>query len=257
MTSIYTDLRSSYDGGALLFTNSDALTVFVDHAFLELMHYSQAAIVIGKPFRKALGIEEGQAKALLTRLRDTSHFEDQVLDALDANGDPLRLLCSGITKIDDIGKFIGADFRLRQALSEADIAKADNLPLPALNLENDPSVDNTFLQFYFSSRVKALYILLARLMGTNIHDRLDKVINESAQRHGWMAQIKGGIFTADVVTTPLDAYRQLMQDAQRYSENVLGVPMVKRELQDVDKQFHPGVIALAVRHGLRASDEKQ
>ncbi len=256
MTDI--SLNPKQESVALLFTNNAGLAVFADRLFLNLFNYNESSAVIGKPLGKVLGIDEKLARQLIDELRKESSIDGRVLDARTARGMFVRLNCSGIASVDAAGRFIGADFRLRQAeataatpAEETLVATPPALTLPVLPSEGDLSVDKMFLQLYFTTRTKALYVLLARLIGPQVQQRLDKLINDLAKRHNWQVQMTGGLFNADVAATPVEVYTTLIQETEHYAENMIGKAMVVRELANSDTQLHPGVISLAARYGLR------
>ncbi|HLY26383.1 MAG TPA: hypothetical protein VKQ72_08595 [Aggregatilineales bacterium] len=252
MTQVSLDPTQS--NAALLFTNNAGVTVFADRLFLNLFNYSQSAAVIGKPLAKVLGIEERLARQLIDELRKAAQIEDRVLDARSAVGSALRLSCSGIASVDAAGRFIGADFRLREveAISQETLINSPaSFTLPVLPSEGNPEVDKMFLQLYFTTYTKALYVLLARLVGPQVQERLDKLINEVAKRNHWQVQMSGGLFTGDVNQTPVEAYTTILHEAQGYAENMIGKPMVVREVAASEAQLHPGVLSLASQYGLR------
>src|SRR5450432_666285 len=246
--------ESDSSNAAQLFTNNAALAVFADRPFMTLMSYAESAAIIGKRLDTVLGIEEGVARQLFDELRSAANLDERLLDVHDANGIALRLICSGAATIDAGGKFLGADFRLRPPSVFADDI---DVTIPHLRIDEDPTVDKMFLQLYFTTRLKALYVLMGRLVGPQVNDRLDKLVNDTAQRHKWDVSIAGGLFVGDIGTTPVEVYKILLHDTQAYAENMIGERLVVRELGNVKSQLHQGVLSLASRYGLYEPDKDQ
>ena len=247
-------LDSGQTNAAQLFTNSAGLAVFADRPFMTLLSYPETFAVVGKPLYQVLGIEQVLAQQLFDQLRKAARLEERLLEVRNANGLPLRLVCSGVASVDAAGKFLGADFRLRPASVFAEEADAT---IVRVSIDQDPEIDNMFLQLYFTTRVKALYVMLGRLIGPQVNDRLDRLINDTAKKNNWNVKILGGLFTADVATTPVQVYKTLLKDTQTYAENLIGQRMVARGLAGVQSQLHPGVLSLASRYGLYEPEKDQ
>jgi hypothetical protein len=243
---------------ALLFTNNLGQVIFVDNAFLKLMAYPEAGVVAGEPLYKALGLDQQSARQFMESLVKVGRVDEQPFKVRGLNGIELRLICSGVGSYDARGSFIGADITLREVADShkplaqpKPVAEPVTVPIREVAAEAEAPEHDMFLELYFTSHIKALYVLMARLMGVQVHKVLDKIINETCQRGGWPVQIKNGIFATDLGALGHDEYRVLMSKMLDHAIKVIGQRYVAREMDKVDVQIHEGVLVIASQAGLR------
>jgi hypothetical protein len=253
-----------YDStAATVFTNDSGQVVFVDQSFLKMMHLSKVDTVAGEPLHKVLGLDQKMVKALLEELFKARIVRNKPLDIRDASGSQMKVSYTGIASYDPKGSFIGADVILRPYSEtvegipdekvETPVAQAiapTSEPVAESAIES-PTVDNSFLEFYFTSQIKGQYILLSRSMGVWVHNSLDKLINETAQKNGWAVHIHGGLFTTDLKGVDAAVYHALLLKVIHYAVSLIGQKLVLREIERVDGGLHEGVLALADQAGLR------
>jgi hypothetical protein len=245
-----------YVANAVIFTNNLGQVIFVDQVFLNIMQYPDADAVTGEPLFKALRLDQEKGKRLLEDLRKTGNIRDRPLEIADPSGAPFRLFVSGTATYDPNGNFLGADIMLRKPVvetpaddSEDEIAD-ETIPTRQALSETASSQNSQFLEFYFTTHVKALYVLFQRLVGLVARDHLDKLINETSKKRGWALHIKNGLFVSTLSGTSSEAYRVLLAEVIGYGVNMIGSKLVTRSIDKVDEQLHEGLIALAQQEGL-------
>lgn len=244
---------------AVMYTNNLGQVIFVDQAFLDLMQYPEAGVVTGEPLYKALRLDLQSGKSLLDAVRQYGVVQNRSLDIAGPKGNVLRLSVNATASRDGQGNFIGVDLTLANRLEigiqqpETSPALADRpRPIPIREVVAETTfADNTeFLQLYFMTHMKAIYIFYQRAIGQTARDHLDKIINQAAQKNGWKVQIKSGLFTSDLHGTLPEVYRTLLHDVLAYGVRMMGEPLVAREFDKIDRQMHEGVRVLAQQAGL-------
>ena len=182
----YADVLGSPRDTALLFTNNLGQVVFADQTFLQLLDYPEAGVVTGEPLFKALLLEQPTAKDLVERLLKAGRVQDEMLEIHGPGGEPLRVSFSGEASYDPSGSFIGADIKLRpadtaQTTGDTSAKAPAAAPHRRLVAEAFSPEQDAFIQLYFTTHIKALYVLVSRLVGTKVQSNLDKTINDTAQ----------------------------------------------------------------------------
>jgi hypothetical protein len=239
---------------ATLFTNNLGQVIFVDQAFLQLMGYPEAGVIAGEPLYKVLGLDQPIAQRLFEHVLKTGHVDNELVELRKPIGTALRMFCSGVATYDSGGSFRGADLTLHQAPASGKVqaqpssrAETVDTAIPAEPLAPE---SNIFLQLYFTSQLKGLYVLLSRLVGVQVHKKLDKIINETARQSGWAVQVESGVLT-DLANTNAEVYGVLLRKVVSYAVGIIGQRVVAREMEAIDGQMHEGVRVLAAQSGLR------
>jgi hypothetical protein len=247
---------------AVMFTNNLGQVIFVDQAFLDLMQYPEAGVVTGEPLFKALRLAPQSSKGLLDAVRQHGAVHDKFLDIESPKGEVLRISVNAIASLDERGNFIGADLTLRKRLeistkepeTRPDLvepqSKASVIPTRELIAEPTFADDSQFLQLYFTTQMKAVYVLYQRAIGLMARDHLDKIINQTAQKNAWKVQVKSGLFTSDLSGSAPEVYSVLLREVLAYGVRMMGEPLVTREIDKVDQQMHEGVRIMARQAGL-------
>jgi hypothetical protein len=246
---------------ALLFTNNLGQVVFADQALLHLLNYAEAGEVTGEPLFKVLRLEQQEVRALLDRLLKTGRVGDEVLEVPGPGSEALRLTFTGEASYDPSGSFIGADIMLRP-VDEAGVEMS--VPGATLDAEATPDLprreivaeafspeNDAFIQYYFTTHVKALYVLLSRLVGLWVQNNLDKALNEVAHKNGWRVWVRGGVFEIAPSSANVTVYSALLRQSVSFATNLIGAGLVKKQVDKTDSQMHQGVLVLATQTGLR------
>ncbi len=236
----------------LVFTNAQGQIIFVDHPFLQMMRFGETSLITGEPLHKVLGLDAKLTKQLLDEVQKVGGVKNHSLQLTRPDGSRFDVHCNATATRDTKGQFIGADITLqreRPAGEESD-AIINTQVRSALARPNSPE-DNVFVQLYFTTHLKALYILMVRLLGLWAREHLDRIINEVSSENGWSIQIKDGLFLTDLNESSNLVFRGLIGPTMDYAINMIGQKVVKREVEKVDSEFHPGLLKLADKAGLR------
>ncbi len=224
----------------MLFTNVRGDVVFVDRNFLLLTKRSPDELVVGKPFYSLLGIDAQSATHWLRDLMQQG-FAVRRPASLTTNTGTLRpALATGVAAYAERMSFIGADILLTlpsldyrlptQSIRHTDVMSTY---LQQAVLDARLTKSRTFLQVYVVAQIDALQILLGRMSGLQIRDRLEQILNETARGQGIPALMRNGYLEFTHKTTNLGAYGSLLRAAVGYSVNVLGKRLVAAEIRAI------------------------
>src|SRR5205085_1745218 len=143
-----------------------------------------------------LRVDQQSGKHLLEDVRKNGLIRDRALEITDSVGGSLRIFVDGAATYDPQGNFLGADITLRKPAAAHETppnvektGDAAATPTRQVAGEVEFTDSNQFLQLYFTSHIKGLYIVFQRLIGLMARDQLDKLINQTAQKHKWSMQI--------------------------------------------------------------------
>jgi hypothetical protein len=247
-----------YTATAVLFTNNLGQVIFVDHVFLNLMKYPEAGTVTGEPLHKALRLDQDTGKLLLDDLRQKGSLRDRLVEVHDATNGTLRLYVNGFATYDPNGNFLGADIMLRQSVEENEAPEEmlehlnEDVTIPSRDMLSETTFGEygQFLELYFTTHIKAHYVLFQRLIGLMARGNLDKLINQTAKKNGWTIEIKNGLFLRPLTGTTPEVYQALLREVLNYGVNMVGLRIVSRSVDKVDQDLHEGLIGLAQQHGL-------
>jgi hypothetical protein len=236
----------------LVFTNTQGAVIFVDHPFLDMLRFGETVQVTGEPLYKVLGLDEKLTKALLDEVQKSGTVKHRALQVTRPDGSQFDVHCSATATRDSKGRFIGADITLRRerAAGEESDALTNTQVRSALARPGSPE-DNVFVQLYFTTHLKSLYILMVRLLGLWVREHLDRIINEVSTENGWSIRIQDGLFLSDLNESSVIVFRGLIVPTMDYAVNMIGRKVVSREVEKVDSGFHPGLLKLADQAGLR------
>ena len=244
---------------ALLFTDIQGQVVYVDHAFLNMMNYSEAGKVTGESLHKVLRLDQKTTKRLLEDIHTAGYVGDRPLEIPGLSNETTRITVTGEATYDYSGSYIGTDITLLKqkvvdAPTRAPTPAAPPKPVAApsvMPLEPELAVDHGFVELYFTTHIKAFYVLLSRLVGLWVHQNLDRLVNTTAQKHGVTMTIQNGLFLTALNQVDYTALRAILNEINTYASNLLGQRVVSKEMEKVDSQLHPGVLDLATQTGLR------
>ncbi len=247
--------HNSQDTAALVFTNNVGQVIFVDQAFLTLLSYTETGIVAGEPLFKALRQEAKTVERLLDRLIKDGRVEGEVLAIPGKDSQPHHFVFDGIANYDQNKLYQGADITLREATRTptGSLTPVVTSAVPTRQVSPEMASGETgiFIALYFTSQIKAIYVLLSRLMGVWTQANLDKIITETAAKAGHPIQVKNGLFASDLSAIDPATFRAILSKVLSYAVNIIGKRIVEREVAATDAKLHEGVLVLASQVGLR------
>jgi hypothetical protein len=231
----------------LLFTDVQGRVIFVNNHLLKLLNRAEteARRIVGRPMHELLGIEPEAARLLVQDIGKIGRVYSRPLEARDAHGSSILLLCTGEATYDDKGVCIGADLSLRSTAEPA--AAAPSTPQAA---SYDTS-EKSYIQLYFTSQIDALRVLLVRVGGPRLGNTLDRIIQETSERNGWPVVVHDGRVEADLRRVEVLVYHALLAKAVAYVVSVVGPALVERQMSLVDAHMGPRSLELASQMGLR------
>jgi hypothetical protein len=233
---------------ALLFIDVQGQVIFVNQYLLRLIERQESEVrgLIGRPLHEVLGIDAAQTRTLIQDVSRIGRVYERPIRIPCRNGSDASLLLTAEATYDEKGVCVGADISLR--------ASSEPGPQAALLAGGPSSLDTgerSFLQLYFTSQFDALRVLLVRLGGARLGKTLDRIINETSARSGWPVKVNEGKLEIDALKTEAHVYQGLLAKTVAYVVNVIGPPMVRRQMESVEAQLGERSIQLAQQLGMR------
>ncbi len=222
-------VKSPYPS-VLLFTNAEGNVVFADQNYLHVSGES-AGVLNGEPLHRALPLDPHTTQQLVEMVRRSGHVDGMPIPVRTASGALWLSSCVAVAAHDEYDDFIGVDLVLRQtSFPTGDkrsrlLTHADVLRTYAEILVNEGSLheSRTFIQSYLAAQIGTLQIMLARIAGPAARITLERIANQTAERHALPLSIYNGhliFFKKDI---GLQGYRTFLDTAIRYAVDVLSV----------------------------------
>lgn len=220
---------------ALLLTDIDGSVIFVDSYFLKLTGRPASAVrtLMNKPAYEVLGVSAGSVLQWISEASKLGQIQPKTITAADVRGTPLHLSLTGSATYDERGKCIGVDFAMRFASIEPGMA-AQHLSTPSTVFD---SQEQKQIEVYFGAQIEAIRVLLVRLGGPKLAQRLTEIINETAESNDWPVRMDGSQVFAELHEARIDVYRGLLAKAINYASRVMGANMVKKQVDAVEGQL--------------------
>lgn len=231
---------------AMMMTNMLGRVIFVDNQCLRFLkrHQNEVRDIIGKPMNEVLGIDDALATQLINEIGKQGKIDNLLLEIKDAEGKIQQVVCGGVATLDDDGKFVGADITLEIQNATESIAVGSSAIRPSDTLEED------FLEAYFKAQISALYKLMQQWGGKRVAYNLEDIINKTGERNVWSISMNRGEITVQLTRDDMDIYRALLARAISYATSMIGAKLVEKELQKVNKDTNPDVLAFIQKLGL-------
>lgn len=231
----------------LLFTDKDGEIIFANSFMLKLLGRSEveARNTVGRPLGEVLGLNPGEAEALMRDVCKVGHAYRQSLALKTKSGASVSISCSGTGTFDDKGECVGADFTFLQL---------PMTPRSTQNLAGDEQAfdtgERTVLQMYFTSQLDGLRALVVRLGGLRLGVTLERILNETSARNGWPFRMKEGRPEFTNPRPEAYIYHGLLAKAVAYAVTVIGAGVVRKQMKAVDDQMGERSLEVAARLGL-------
>lgn len=232
----------------LVFTNVMGHVVYVNSAFLRMVMRSEgeARTIAGKPLFEVLGIEKETSDEMIDDAARIGNIHGKKMNLKDANGENLSVSTSAMATYDDKGELVGIDFSL-QLLSGTGSLDFESEPL-----EDDFSTgEKSYIEFYFGSQLDALRALLVKVGGPRLGNTLERIINETAERNNWELTYESGKVKNQLQSTETYVYNALLVKAMTYAISVIGVDIVKKQVNAVDEQLGEKAKQLSLKLGIK------
>lgn len=233
---------------SLLMTNMLGQVIFVDNTCLKLLkrHHAEARTIIGKPLHEVLGLDRKVADQIIKDVSKGTRVMEQPITIIDSQRNSLSVLCTAAATQDDKGTFVGADISL-QVLRESAEEFAEFKTIS----ERLDTIEESFLQTYFTAQLEAIRHLLLQMAGKRVAANLEKIINETSQRNVWPVSMHDGQIDVQLRSTDSDIYRALLAKAVTYAASVMGSKLVAKEMTAVDNKMDARVLGLIKQLGLQ------
>ena len=232
----------------LIFTDIAGRVIFVDGTFLKMTHRSasHARSLMGTPMHEALSIEQTAVQQMIQEVSKIGNLRDRPLTVKDVTGQEIPVFFSATGTYDERGNCIGADFSMRYALGEA--AGGPHASAPSSMFDTQ---EREQLYTYIGAQLDALRVLLIRTGGQKFGDRLEAILNETAEQNGWSVRISSSQLELGDMTVRSDVYRGLISKAITYARGVVGKKLVEKQMKAVDDQLGDRARELALELGLK------
>jgi len=223
----------------LVFTDSVGHVIFVDGFFLKMTQRSagQARTLMGTPLHVLLNIDQKVTQGLLGDIAKVGQVREVELNIQDALGRDVKVYCSGTATYDERGKAIGADLSLRMAVED----NAGPISGPSSVFDTG---ERQFLHEYVAAQVNALRVLLIRVGGQKPADKLQQILNETAERNEWPLLLEASHLNIGAGARS-DMFRALLSKAVASAAMMVGKQMVMKQMDAVDQQLGEQAVELA------------
>jgi serine/threonine protein kinase len=245
LSAVLTGKTQSEAPVGLVFTDSTGHVIFVDGFFLKMTHRSagQARTLIGTPLHDLLGVQQSVTQALLNDIAKVGQVREVELTIQDSLGKEVSVFCSGTATYDERSKPIGADLSLRAAV------EGTSGPISAPISVFDTG-ERQFLHEYVAAHINALRVLLIRMGGQKPADKLQQILNETAERNAWPIQMEASHLNVDDDVRS-DVFRALLSKAIASTASMVGKQMVVKQMDAVDQQLGAQATELAEELNIR------
>jgi len=232
---------SEPDKLALIMTDQNGVVLFANRGILSIIQRASLSDLVGQALHDVLGISPQDTENLIREIRRMKRTSNQEMVVHGDGGIPKSVLFSGTASFDAADNFLGTDIRLRKLHTVLE-EKDDTLQMVNYDVHSHANAAK-----YFDAQYAALRSLLQDIGGKLVADRLDAIINETADRNGWM-------FSTDdqfSESNPIDpgVYFGLLGRAMNYGINVIGSSMVIQRFRAVDEGLPDNVRQVAMRSG--------
>jgi hypothetical protein len=251
-TAISDDLDAVLGGSAeveatngLIFTDINARVIFVDGTFLKMTHRSasHARSLMGMPMHEVVGVEQSAVQNMVKEVSRIGNLRDVPMAIKDVTGQEIEVFFSATGTYDERGSCIGADFSMRYALGGG-----QRLSTPSSLFDTQ---EREQLYGYIAAQIDALRVLLIRTGGQKFGERLEAILNETAEKNGWSVRISSSQLELGDIAVRSDVYRGLISKAVTYACGVVGKGLVAKQMKAVDDQLGDRGRELALELGLK------
>jgi hypothetical protein len=246
----------------LVFTDARGRIVFADTNFLELLCQDDTVSLVGEPLHKVLKAAPQGVSELIAAIARTGYVREHRIEAQGGDGEPLSIACTGVATYDDQGAFIGADVTICDVTHFAPtdphvIDHGDILSVRIKEIQGQAekqwiAEEETLALGYFIAQVSALQVLLGRMGGPRVWEMVETLVNQTANKHTWPVQLRGGRLIVSGEELPINAYALLLDQVVDYGVSIIGQQTIVREMQAVDEQMTDHLRGMADQAGLRS-----
>ncbi len=244
----------------LLMADKQGRVVFIDPALIPILGLKDPGEGLGKSFGQLIGLTRGYEGAAIRKASRTGISDDYTVSLglsrikyrlrAVASSDPIQFPGFDILVHPETER-LTAD-RDREALLLGRVASR------ALEQEKRRRLadDENPLRVYFNTLVDLLYILVGRAGGAGVGAAFEGVLNEKAQNLRCKFELRKGRSFWDERGTSPEKYRDLLDEAIRYSRQVLSADTLERKLQEIEKYMDPGIVRQAEDAHVRVKQQR-
>jgi hypothetical protein len=231
----------------LIFTDISGRVIFVDGTFLKMTHRSasHARALMGMPIHEVLSVEQSVTQQMIKDASQIGNLRDLPLVINDVTGQPLNVIFSATATYDERGSCIGADFSMHYAMLDGEGVPRLSTPSSLFDTQ-----EREQLYSYIAAQIDALRVLLIRTGGQKFGERLETILNTTAEQNGWDVHIDSSQLDIGGMGVRSDVYRGLISKAVTYACSVVGKKLVARQMNAVDEQLGDRGRELALELGL-------
>jgi len=186
---------------------------------------------------EVLGLDRQVTDQFIQQVGKRGRVEQQKIDIKDAFGKPVSVMWSATATQDDKNVFVGADISLKPIQDV--IVNTDDFQTMDRRVD---TTDESFLQNYFIKQMLVLRDAMVQFGGKSMGTKLDKVINDTAQRNVWPVSMADGKINIDLRSNDADIYRALLSKGIAYGVGLVGKKIIISKMQGVDKQLDPRIL---------------
>ena len=221
---------------AMLFSNQSGQIIFVDTAFLKMIHLKRADTrnVVGRPMHEVLGLEKQQIQELMQKVCKAGQVDDVPMQIRTTSGSTVDVSCQGVANYDDNDRCIGIDLKLAYILSS--INSGDEYTMMTMAQGLTPSSQSR-LSFYFSEQFQAQRLLMMEVGGHSLCKSVEDLVDQTAIRNGWPVRVRGGEAELSIEEAKPEPCRALLTKVMSYTISIVGRPLVSKKIREIDQRL--------------------
>jgi PAS domain-containing protein len=237
----------------ILVADNRGRVVYLDPALASILGMRDSAAGIGKTFGQLFGLPRAYEEAAIRKAAKTGLSDDYTVSlGLSRSKYRLRAVASS-----DPQQFPGYDILLHPD-TKRPLPDRDDLLLGQVadrartadrtrrfSSEEDP------LRVYFNTLVDLLFILVSRAGGAGVGTAFEADVNDTARKAGCRFELRSGRAIWNEDGTASGIYRDLLEEAVRYANQVISASTIGRKLEEIERFMDPAVVREADEHRLR------
>jgi PAS domain-containing protein len=237
----------------LLVADQNGRVVFIDPALPSLLGLSSADEAIGKAYGPLFNLPRAFEDSAIRKAAKTGISDDYLITlGLSQSKYRLRLVASS-----DPDQSLGFDILLHPDLkspvpnTDRETFLLGQVATQAQERSRRTAGGEDALRVYFNTLIELLFILVSRAGGAGVGAAFETVVNEKARAIHCGLTLRHGRGTWKEQHTEPGRYRDLLEEAVRYADQVTSAATIGRKMAEIEAFMDPAIVRVAEEHRLR------
>jgi hypothetical protein len=248
----------------LITTDASGRVVFIDPPLIPILGLKNAGEGMGESFGNLVGLGPVNQEVAIRKAEQTGASESYPV----AIGPSREKYLLHVSASKEKGELSGLDILLSTEAQPAAGARDQEALLynrivnraKGVGADQRISGEESMLREYVNALIGLLHVLVSRAGGMGVGAAFDAEVNETAKRLKCTLQLTNGYILWGQPSIEPAQYQALLENAIRYSKNVLATSTIDRKLQEIEKYMTPRIVQVAEENRLRMVrwlDDKQ